>query len=187
MGAGRAIVVVAGVFAAGEDAVLHGAAQHLRVVLGLLGPGGRGGDVGGRPGAGVLHEAGHVGVGQDAVALRGELRRVEAREGAREDEAFLEVLDAREEIGGGGGGVRILARDVDLREVERAEGVERDALPARGGEGGGVARVLEAALAPNREKNVRVYEHEEEESQNHERKHEDNLSPLGGIKSACGP
>ena len=186
MGAGRAVVVVAGVLAAGVDAVLHGAAQHLRVVLGLLGPGGRGGDVGGRPGAGVLHEAGHVGVGQDAVALRGELRRVEAREGAREDEALLEVLDAREEIGGGGGGVRILARDVDLREVERAEGVERDALPARGGEGGGVARVLEAALAPNREKNVRVHEHEEEEPQNHERKHEDNLSPLGGIKWACG-
>ena len=48
-------------------------------------------------------------------------------------------------------------------------------------------RVLEAALPPNREKNVRVHEHKEEEPQDHERKHKDDLSPLGGIKWACGP
>ena len=95
------------------------------------------------------------------------------------------MLHALNEVGYLRRVLAVLAGDVDLREVERAHGVERDALPARRREGCGVAGVLQAALAAYGHEDVGVYEHEQQKAEHHEHKHQNDLAASMAWSGHC--
>ena len=174
-----------------EDAVARRAAQHVGVVVRLLRPEFSAGQHR-RARRRLRDERGHVGVLLvHAVLLRGALGGVEPHERTRERNALLEGGEAFADVRGGVPrrrvlrGVAHLANRVDLREVERAEGVEGDALPAGRRERGRVARVLEAVLAVRGEEGVYAHEREEQQPQQHERQHEHDLPALSRAVRHC--
>jgi len=127
-------------------------------------------------------EGGHVGIHEHVVLLGGDLGGEQPGDGTGKSEARLEGVDA-------GDGVRVaFAGGERVHEVEFAFEIEGGALPAGGGERGGVAGVLGLGLAADREEDVHVKEGQQQDREENQQQENDDLPgpvlPAGAWKEA---
>ena len=113
------------------------------------------------------------------VLARGGLGGGESGERPRESEPFLDCVYAAH-------GVRFAGRQREgVQEIEFAFEIQRSGLPARGGEGGGVARVLRIVLAEHGGEDVEADENDEQRRRQQEQHQQGYLSgsSAGGVHS----
>ena len=179
-----------GVVDAGRDAALGDRLERVGVVVPRAGPGlgHRGGAVAepravaAARGAGAVEdELLEVRVRRRAVEHRRLLRGGDAGERAGEEQAQLRVGDRLD------GGVVERGERERVEEVELALEVERGGLPARGGERGGVARVLRLVLGEHRVVDVREPQRRDEQRDRREQHEQDHLPapPVAARLSSC--